>query len=350
MKKLVIKVIGVIFLVTFLIYLFYSPRLKFDVLENPNKGSKTNRTEQFKQTDKDVENPKPKKGVGTWIGKNIKTMTHHFGQADRTYPYKHGYKNYIFKKSNQYYIVSTKNNVITSVYATGKDVKVDPLKIGESAAHLFENTSINPEPTIKANGKAYKFEMSDEDLKTQTLIKYGSVYAQVYSDQQSNSILAVRFLDANTLATLQPYKLNSEENQSQIEEKTDDSIPYEQNPNQLITLYEVTNKMREMKGLKPLKINSDIARIASINLYEATDKGSDSVEFTENALTQQLDDNLVTYKSASQNVGYDFDDVPTLIHSWINSDIHRSRLLNNKYDEMGGEVMRDYYSLIFVEK
>ena len=39
MKKLVIKVVGVIFNY-FLIYLFYSPRLKFDVLENPNKGNK----------------------------------------------------------------------------------------------------------------------------------------------------------------------------------------------------------------------------------------------------------------------------------------------------------------------
>ena len=53
-------------------------------------------------------------------------------------------------------------------------------------------------------------------------------------------------------------------------------------------------------------------RIAAINLYEATDR-SDSVEFTENALTQQLDERHVSYKSASQNVGYDFDDVPTLI-------------------------------------
>ena len=44
MKKLIIKVIGVILLVTFLIYLFYSPRLKFDVLENPNKNSKTTKT------------------------------------------------------------------------------------------------------------------------------------------------------------------------------------------------------------------------------------------------------------------------------------------------------------------
>ena len=40
MKKLVIRILGVVFLVSFLIYLFYSPRLKFDVLENPNKNQK----------------------------------------------------------------------------------------------------------------------------------------------------------------------------------------------------------------------------------------------------------------------------------------------------------------------
>ena len=40
-------------------------------------------------------------------------------------------------------------------------------------------------------------------MKTQTLIKYGNVYAQVYSDQESNKILAVRFLDSDTLAALQ---------------------------------------------------------------------------------------------------------------------------------------------------
>ena len=48
-----------------------------------------------------------------------------------------------YSKDNEYYIVSTKKDIITSVYATGKDVKVDPLTIGESASHLFENTSIN---------------------------------------------------------------------------------------------------------------------------------------------------------------------------------------------------------------
>lgn len=347
MKKLVIRILGVVFLVSFLIYLFYSPRLKFDILENPNKNQKTERTEQFKNTNKDIENPKPKKGVGTWIGKDINQLTKKYGQANRTYPVGDGYKNYVFKKKNQYYIVSVKDNQIKSVYATGNDVNMSPLHIGEENSKIYENTSINPEPTIKSNGKVYEFELSDEDLKTQTLIKYGNVYAQVYSDQQSNKIMAIRFLDKDALASLQPYKTNESQSSSSKKHK---ELPYEQNPNQLMTLYEVTNEMRKLKGLKPLKVNNDIAHIASINLFDATKSGYDSVEFTENALKQQLDERDISYTSTSQNVGYNFDDVPTLIHSWMNSDIHRSRMLNTKYDEMGGEVMKDYYSLIFLEK
>ena len=50
----------------------------------------------------------------------------------------------------------------------------------------------------------------------------------------------------------------------------------------------------------------------------------------------QLDNENIDFIATSQNVGYDFNDVPTLIHSWMNSDIHRSRMLNKKYNEMGG--------------
>ena len=148
-------------------------------------------------------------------------------------------------------------------------MKVSPLKIGESSSHILKILVLIQNQLSKRKVKLINLEMSDEDLKTQTLIKYGDVYAQIYSDQQTNKILAVRFLDANTLATLQPYKLNRAEDEGQISESSDDKIPHEQNPNQLITLYEVTNKMREMKNLKSLKVNNDIARIAAINLYEA---------------------------------------------------------------------------------
>ena len=71
-------------LVTFLIYLFYSPRLQFDVLENPNKSTNTSRSDQsaHQNNQKDDGNPKPKEGIGTWIGKDISYLTKKFGHID----------------------------------------------------------------------------------------------------------------------------------------------------------------------------------------------------------------------------------------------------------------------------
>ncbi len=46
-------------------------------------------------------------------------------------------------------------------------------------------------------------------LKTQTLIKYGDIYAQVYSDQQSKKVLSVRFLNKRNVSSIEPYQLNS---------------------------------------------------------------------------------------------------------------------------------------------
>ena len=103
------------------------------------------------------------------------------------------------------------------------------------------------------NGQSYNFELSDEDIKTQTLIKYGNVYAQVYVDQQSNQIIGIRFLDKEALAFLKPYPLANESDDNYNEEDFDkakkDNLPYEQNPNQLMTLYEITNEMRKLKIL-----------------------------------------------------------------------------------------------------
>ncbi len=69
-----------------------------------------------------------KEGVGTWVGKDIKVLTSKFGQADRVYPFRDGYKNYVFKDKNSYYIVSTKREEIVSVYATGEKVNVQSVK------------------------------------------------------------------------------------------------------------------------------------------------------------------------------------------------------------------------------
>ena len=62
-------------------------------------------------------------------------------------------------------------------------------------------------PLFKVNGKQYNFELSDEDIKTQTLIKYGNIYAQVYVDQQSNRIMGIRYLE-RTISIYKTLSIN----------------------------------------------------------------------------------------------------------------------------------------------
>ncbi|MCU5745687.1 CAP-associated domain-containing protein [Staphylococcus sp. SQ8-PEA] len=348
MGRIILKVLGVIVVILVIIYLFYSPRLKFDVLKNPNKHSSisSDKAHPSHHTE-EAQNTMPKHGIGTWVGKSLNKLTKKFGQADRVYPFYNSYKNYVFKRKNQYYIVSVKDNIIKSVYATGKDVNVQPLKIMESGSHIYENLSINTEPTIRTHHKKYDIELSDHDMKTQALVKFGQIYAQIYMDEQTNEILAVRYLDSEALMNFKPYQtLNDTETREFNHD--DKSSPYEQNSNQLLTLYEVTNEMRKLKGLRPLKVDKDVSRIAFLNLYQATSK--EDVEFREDVLEDQLKERNILFKSAGQNVGSDFNDVPTLINSWLNSDIHRSRLLSTDYSQMGGEVNDSYYNLIFIEE
>ena len=72
------------------------------------------------------------------------------------------------------------------------------------------------------------------------------------------------------LADIEPYQLNSTFYVRRV------IISVQLSKIQINSFYEVTNEMRKLKGLKPLKINSDLAHIASNNLYEATSNGSDS--------------------------------------------------------------------------
>ena len=344
MRKILLKTLGVLFCMVVLVYILYSPRLKFDVLENPNKQASVKK-ENVQKTDAPYENKKPDKGIATWIGKDITSVTKILGQAVRSYPIDNHMKQYIFKAKQAYYIITTKHKKVKAVYATGEKAQIQPYHIKDSADDIFENTNINLEPTVKHNGKTYQFELSDEDVKTQALIRYGDIYAQVYIDQVKHEIVAVRFLDAEALVKLKPYQISGKEGATADVRDDATQLPHETGKNELYTLYEVTNALRHIRGMAPLKASERLESVATDNMDAVRQENG---SFTEHILKQQLNEARMTYYDVGQTVGYDFDDVPTVAHSWLNSDVHRSTLLSDQFTIMGGDVSDGYYSLIFI--
>lgn len=351
MKRLIIKILGVLLLIGFLVYLFYSPRLEFDVLENPNKQSERQyeKAQQPSQPS-DVETPKLKEGFGMLVGQSMADVTKKYGQADRVYHYLEDYRTYVFHRQSTYMLITVKDNVVKSAYMTGRPEQKEsgPIAIGDDAANLFDKYTLITEPEFQLNGKHYHYELSDKDVKTQALIQFEGLFAQVFIDQQSNKITGIRYLDKEALVAINAYASN-EENAKAIQESAQaDKQQPDQNANQLLTLYELTNEMRRLHHREPLDINSTLENVATVNLFQSVDGAS--AEFTENNLTDLINQTPLTYQSITQNVGYNFTDIPTLVHSWMNSDTHRSRLLSAKYDEMGGKIDENYFILIFLER
>ncbi|UXR72291.1 CAP-associated domain-containing protein [Staphylococcus sp. IVB6238] len=351
MKRYLIKIIGVFILIGFLVYLFYAPRLEFDVLENPNHNEER-RYEKAKQPAQSTtaENPKLEKGLGLLVGESMTQVTKKYGQADRVYHYLQGYQTYVFKRDKAYMLITTKDNEVKSAYVTGKTTESEsgPIKIGEDATNLYNNYSLNTEPQFDIGDKHYHFELSDKDVKTQALIQFNDIFAQVFIDQQSNKIMGVRYLDKQALVDMNPYSSNEMDDSFTMSHERSDKRNPDQNANQLLTLYELTNEMRELHHRDHLEVNSTLENVATVNLFQSVDDSS--AEFTENNLMSLINETPLSYQSISQNVGYNFSDVPTLVNSWMNSDAHRSRLLSGKYDEMGGKIDDNYFLLIFLER
>ncbi|MBI5974491.1 CAP-associated domain-containing protein [Staphylococcus canis] len=351
MKGILIKILGVMLLVVFLVYLFYSPQLEFDVLENPNqsKTEKSNST-PTKHLEQNM-NPKLTSGLGTMIGQPIGKVTEKLGEPDRTYHYLKKYKTSIYQKKDAYIIVLSEKQKVKSIYLTGQGSRdlSGPIKVNDDATKLYNSYSMNTEPQFELNHKKYHFELSDFDIKTQALIQLENTYTQVFIDQQSNRILGVRFLDKEALVDINPYsdKINEPLTDEALEQEDKKQTP-DQTKNQLLTMYDLTNEMRKLNQRAPLEVNSTLENVATVDLFDVVDRAN--ADFREGHLIDLINQTRLDYDSVTQNVGYNFNDVPTVVHGWINSDTHRSRMLNAEYDEMGGEVDRQYYMLIFLGK
>src|SRR5699024_11071384 len=123
-----------------------------------------------------------KKGLVNYVYGSIDDVIKDLGQPDRVYKAEHDRKNYVFKNKEHYYLVSTKNNKVSSVFATGEKVDVSPIKIKQDATKLFNGTNIDMEPNINSSYGDYQIELSERDIKTQLLVKYGDVYEMVLID------------------------------------------------------------------------------------------------------------------------------------------------------------------------
>lgn len=116
------------------------------------------------------------------------------------------------------------------------------------------------------------------------------------------------------------------------------------------------NRTRREEGLKPLKLNSVLNKIAIIKAKDMAKEQKLSHESKKFGMTFNLiKKEGIKFKSAAENIARWHDTPEYVAQRWLTSEGHRKNILNPNYNETGIGLAKDkdgknYWVQIFIEE
>ncbi|WP_019155291.1 SafA/ExsA family spore coat assembly protein [Robertmurraya massiliosenegalensis] len=123
--------------------------------------------------------------------------------------------------------------------------------------------------------------------------------------------------------------------------------------NQVIQL---TNQERAKYGLKPLKANWELSRVARYKSADMRDRNYFShTSPTYGSPFDMIKKFGLSYRSAGENIAAGQTSPEQVVQAWMNSEGHRANILNSGYTEIGvgyaeGGSQRHYWTQMFISK
>lgn len=292
---------------------------------------------------------RPEEGLSTYVGKSAEELIEKIGKPARIEPSAYGYDWWIYKGDYNVMVGITKDNMINQVYASQLDSNVSPFEIGQNINDIYRFTIVGSEIDVEIEDNLYTFSLNSEDLQTRLLIVYKGLFAQLYVDQQTGELLAIRFIDPATLVLHQPYEMTymgdllvPKPPSSKLQDEVDRAVEKQ--------IFELTNMTRIKYDVDELineYVLKDFARDNSKQL--SLDKIMKDDVVTVN-LSKRLKEATIEHQKAGENIATDYVDAIDAVHGWINSPNHRSVLLNKDFTHMGIGAYGNYYTQLLIQK
>lgn len=113
----------------------------------------------------------------------------------------------------------------------------------------------------------------------------------------------------------------------------------------------LVNEIRQENGLKPLRANWELSRVARYKSQDMKDKGY----FAHNSPTygtpfQMIRAFGISFRTAGENIAYGYATPKAVVNGWMNSSGHRANILNGSYTQIGvGYVAQgNYWTQMFI--
>jgi uncharacterized protein YkwD len=285
-------------------------------------------------------------GLFDFIGVNINELEQELGKPERVDLSNYGYQWWIYKRSeNEYVQIGIENQKVVTIYATGKNINIEPFYTGQPIREIYSTYFIESILDLNYQDKTYHFELSEEDINFRPIIRINKMYVQLYIDKFSGTLSSIRIMDVPTLIKLRPFDYRELGTPEFLDEqKIDEEVLAE---NQEKQVFDLTNMIRLRFGLSPLEWDEQLALEGENKSKELFEKNLFSINENEEQV-DRLKMGRFVYMMPGENIAVHYLDAPAVVEGWFNSDINRKNILNEKFTHVGVGVFNNYFTQKFV--
>ncbi|WP_047984580.1 CAP domain-containing protein [Ornithinibacillus californiensis] len=287
-----------------------------------------------------------------WIGNNSKDLLAELGEPKRKDLSSYGYTWWVYTKDQTQYIqFGIMNDEIQTIFATGNEISIAPLSIGESIESVGQKLELTDEITYSKGISTYTFILDEEDLRMRPLVKLAdNLFLQLYFDTFTEKLSSVRLLTGEILLTQKPYglryrgKLPDPPNLTSKEWK---QVEYGMEQQ----IFDITNVIRNSFERSTLSWEEKVSEVAYLHSMDMA-KNNYFSHYSQNGegLKERLEEKDVYYFAAGENIAAQYVDAAAAVEGWLNSEGHREALLHDDYTHLGVGVYRLYYTQNFLTK
>ena len=218
-------------------------------------------------------------GMANHIGKTEKEFLKEFPNPKKTWDSYNGSKWLVYGETvEDTYQVEIRNHVVTSIFVLGEKVDSSPFSMGMNLVDLAEITTIFSNFNFEYGDEKYEVELTEDDMNYRPLVAFNNgTFAMLHINQGNGQLMAVRYLDKNSLLALMPYQMNQENKVKQGLQTPPEAFEKinQDNREQLIA---ILNLLREKEEKEKYVLDSKLQVGATESLKTLIEKPEDILE------------------------------------------------------------------------
>ncbi|MCT2538085.1 CAP domain-containing protein [Aquibacillus koreensis] len=283
-----------------------------------------------------------------WVGRDVKDLIETFGHPNRKDKSSYGYIWWVYtNQNNQHMQFGVNDDKIQTIFATGDQISIEPVEIGQTYEEVKEYFEFNKEVIYST----YRFSLKEKEIKLMPLVKLDEdTFVQFYFDSFTDQLSSIRILTSDLLLLQRPYEVFYRGKLPSTPLFTDDEW-HEIELGMERQIFDISNVIRSRFNKPSLAWHKPLSEVAFSHSKDMADNNYFS-HYSQNgkSLKDRLDARQINYYIAGENIAAQYVDGPAAVEGWLNSEGHRDALLKDEYTHLGVGVYQYYYTQNFLHR